>query len=117
VKPLDLDTLNPGIRKTVAWLRSLGFETTDSGDGRTHEHACDRDEPYVVIRVEPEQLVEQARALDFFIRNRGIGVSPVGEGAPCLQASFDPVNDSCGNELDDGYCDSCADAAADQEPA
>src|SRR5262245_50199918 len=31
--PLDLEALDPGIRDTVALLRSAGFATTDSGDG------------------------------------------------------------------------------------
>jgi len=30
---IDFSLLDPGIRRTVAWLRGLGFETTDSGDG------------------------------------------------------------------------------------
>ena len=30
-----LDDVDPGIRRTVAWLRSHGFNTTDSGDGVT----------------------------------------------------------------------------------
>lgn len=35
--------LNPGIARTVQWLNSQGFMTTDSGDGATHDHECDRD--------------------------------------------------------------------------
>lgn len=46
----DASQLNPGIRRTVCWLRSLGFNTTDSGDGQTHEHECDRPYAYVSMR-------------------------------------------------------------------
>jgi hypothetical protein len=35
--------LNPGIAKTVALLNWMGYRTTDSGDGETHDHECDRD--------------------------------------------------------------------------
>jgi len=30
---IDAMTLDPGVRSLVMWLRSLGYETTDSGDG------------------------------------------------------------------------------------
>lgn len=29
----DIERIDPGIRRLVAWLRSLGYKTTDSGDG------------------------------------------------------------------------------------
>jgi len=38
----EVDGLNPGIRRLVVWLRANGFDTCDSGDGQTHDHACDR---------------------------------------------------------------------------
>ena len=30
--------MNPGIAYTVKTLREWGFDTTDSGDGQTHDH-------------------------------------------------------------------------------
>ena len=36
MQPLDLNTINPKMRRLVGWLRSKGFETTDSGDGHTN---------------------------------------------------------------------------------
>lgn len=33
----DYEALAPGIRMTVRWLHSLGFYTTDSGDGSTNQ--------------------------------------------------------------------------------
>lgn len=87
------ETLNPGIRETVAWVRSLGFETCDSGDGQTHEHACDRDHAYVVISVaDPAMMVTFAKELHRILRIRGIAPGPVGGRLPCIQASFDPEN-------------------------
>lgn len=55
--------LNPGIRRTVVMLRAAGFMTMDSGDGKTHEFECDLDVPYVHIKVEPAQLVDEAHRL------------------------------------------------------
>lgn len=84
--------MNPGIRLTVAWLDSIGFTTTDSGDGKTHEYECDRDHAYVVMVVDPEDLIAEAERLKRALTNRGIGVSSIGEGAPAIQASYDPSN-------------------------
>lgn len=65
MSPLDIESLNPGIRVTVRRLRELGFDTIDSGDGKTHEFECDQDMPYVHIRVEPcDMLVEAHRLAD-----------------------------------------------------
>lgn len=36
---VDYAALAPGIRRTVRWLRSLGYETTDSGDGKANQAA------------------------------------------------------------------------------
>lgn len=58
IKELHLEELNPGIRKTVAYLRSLGFDTVDSGDGQTHEHECDRPHGYVTISLQKWQRLE-----------------------------------------------------------
>jgi len=61
--PEELATLNPAIRHTVQTLRKWGFLTLDSGDGETHQFECDRDCPYVVIRVNPEKLVDESHRL------------------------------------------------------
>ena len=58
-----LDDLNPGIAETVTWLNSLGYETTDSGDGQTHGYGCDREGPYVVIKVAAIDLVPRTNAV------------------------------------------------------
>lgn len=59
----DASKLNPGIRRTVCWLRSLGFNTCDSGDGQTHEHDCDRGYPYVSMRGDPRDADRLRRVL------------------------------------------------------
>jgi hypothetical protein len=56
VSAFDETLLNPGIRGAVRFLRALGWETCDSGDGETHAYACDREEAYVVIQLPPETL-------------------------------------------------------------
>ena len=90
---LDYDSLNPGIRLTVRWLRALGFETLDSGDGQTHEHGCDREGPYVVMRVAAEKLLEQADRLVQAVRDKGIVLTSINPwGVPAVQASYDPVS-------------------------
>jgi hypothetical protein len=103
-------TINPGIRNTVAWLQQAGYVTCDSGDGRTHDHPCDRDYPYVSMIVPPGELVEEADRLVLLLRDRGIAVTPMeGEqvaGRVHIQASYDPANaigilDVMG--LDDGF--------------
>ena len=60
---VEMDSLNPGIRHTVQTLRAWGFMTLDSGDGETHQFECDRDCPYVVIRVDPEKLADESHRL------------------------------------------------------
>jgi hypothetical protein len=97
MQDLDIAALNPGIRGLVLWLRQEGFHTVDSGDGATHDYGCDRPQPYVVMWVEEaEQLVQEARRLRDLLWGRGVVLGPCGEeGAPYLQASYDPVEGSC----------------------
>ena len=59
----DASKLNPGIRRTVCWLRSMGFNTTDSGDGETHDHDCDRPYAYVSMRGGQEDADRLRRVL------------------------------------------------------
>ncbi len=90
--------LNPGIRRTVAWLRERGFDTCDSGDGATHEHPCDRPYPYVAMRTLPVRLVTEAHRLVAELARVGVPVLSMGhafdpDGRPtgvAIQASYDP---------------------------
>lgn len=106
MKALDIDTLNPGIRRVVIRLRAAGFDTCDSGDGVTHEHACDRDHAYVVMLVPQELLVSLAQQLWSLVRSWGVAVQAQNaDGLPMMQASYDPGNDMAVLDLmnvDDG---------------
>lgn len=92
-------TLNPGIQRTVALLRAHGFETTDSGDGKTHTFGCDLPVPYVHMLVIPASaLVERADALMTFLIKRGVSfadeaISEEGElVGPHLEAHYSPAD-------------------------
>lgn len=92
---INYEEMNPGIRKTVKWLRSCGFDTTDSGDGVTHDHACDRDHAYVVIVTKPDDLAAEADLLVSVLKQAGIVVAPQSmdpSAQVSIQASYDPAN-------------------------
>lgn len=93
--------LNPGIRVLVMRLRALGFDTVDSGDGRTHVAECDRPYPYVSIRVDPSLLASESDRLRFELEDRGVHVDAAGSlfdpdggaraGVVEIEASYDPI--------------------------
>lgn len=91
-----MSDLNPGIRRTVALLRAHGFRTTDSGDGETHDYACDRAVGYVAMQVEPGQLAAEADRLAAVLRAAGVRVEPQGPepvaGVAHIQASYCPAD-------------------------
>lgn len=91
---IDVEDLNPGIRKTVLWLNSIGFETCDSGDGETHDYECDRDQAYVVMQVDPSKLISESHRLEIALADRGVAIEAMSiEHAPCIQATYDPANE------------------------
>ena len=59
----EYESINPKIRNTVKKLRYWGFDTTDSGDGETSDFACDNPFPYVVIKVDPIDLIHETNRL------------------------------------------------------
>ena len=94
---IHLGDLNPGIRKTVAWLMKHGFETCDSGDGRTNEFECDLPVPYVHILVPKSRLVEEADRLKSLLEyEKGIAIQPMDEeiSFPSIQAHYNPADGS-----------------------
>lgn len=94
--------MNPGIRRTVRWMRSLGFDTCDSGDGTTHDYDCDSEWPYVAMLVPPEELVAQARRLQQAFKEIGITIEELSsEPKPAIQASYDPGNETAAILLTD----------------
>lgn len=94
LEPIDYAQLNPGIRRVVAFLRDHGFDTRDSGDGETHEHACDQDVPYVFIAVEPDDLVAEARRLRKLLLKAGVVTHPLDEDGTlaCIEATYNPAH-------------------------
>lgn len=88
VEPLtqeQLDQVNPGIRNTVKTLREWGYRTCDSGDGKTHDHACDLDVPYVHIIVSPEHLFSETNRLVEKLKDFGIEIQPYHPDEPNAQ--------------------------------
>lgn len=73
--PLDRpEDLDPDIRHTVMWLRSLGFDTTDSGDGRSKAELIASgdalDFPHVFMACPPAELHAEADRLHAELRKR-----------------------------------------------
>jgi hypothetical protein len=65
VRPLDPETLTPGIRRLVMALRARGWDTTDSGDGVTNVAAGMEgamDVPHVVIDIGGDLIPIEASA-------------------------------------------------------
>lgn len=83
--------MNPGIIKTVEWLNDNGFYTTDSGDGETHDFACDQPIPYVHIKIAPpENVIKEAKRLQKLLDNIGIITVPVNNSnsEPSIEVSY-----------------------------
>ena len=77
--------LNPGVRRTVAWLNAKGWPTCDSGDGETRDHECDRDHAYVVIQLPPHRvphIVAEVEGLASALRVGGVVLAPLGPDGP-----------------------------------
>ena len=64
---INYDDLDPGIRRTVHWLRAHGFETTDSGDGVSKTQAIfdgeALDVPHAFMKLLPAALVTESMRL------------------------------------------------------
>lgn len=91
-----IDALNPGIRRTVQWLWSNGFQTCDSGDGETHEFECDFPRPNVVMLVEPDELISEGRRLYALLQSVGIHAMPLsgldGDTTPYIEGHWSPCD-------------------------
>lgn len=96
---IDLEGLDPGIRQTVQFLRNNGFETTDSGDGKSKFHGeeceCALPFPNVAIQTEPDQLIHDADRLRGLLEAHGISIEETGDPLEdprvAIQASYDPA--------------------------
>lgn len=66
------DDFDPGIRETVRWLQANGFNTTDSGDGKTkpEDQRALGDIPHVFMVIEPrERIFDEASRLYMISRD------------------------------------------------
>ena len=98
---LDFDLLDPGIRKTVEWLVDMGFETTDSGDGK-HKgqwlgEADYMSQPNVFMQTTKNDLIEEADRLHkllIFHHRIILDEATHDQQGPHVQALFDPSDDS-----------------------
>lgn len=94
-QPLPGKQLNPGIAETVHWLNERDFQTCDSGDGKTHDYGCDRPHAYVVMVVDPRELIGEARRLRLELAKVGIEVGSLNDrGEPSIEATYDPGDDT-----------------------
>lgn len=89
-----MNNLNPKIKATVEWLRQNGFNTTDSGDGETHDFECDQNIPYVHMVVKPEVLIYETRRLVNWLTEKGVKLEPQNETgkAQTVEACFSPLD-------------------------
>lgn len=93
VPPADLD---PGIRDLVIALNAAGFETTDSGDGKSKFVSAAPGEeiipfPHVAIVVNKRRLVKESDRLRKWLRASRMPANQQGmAGHWYIEASYDP---------------------------
>lgn len=94
---IDLEQLDSGIRETVRKLRSHGFNTTDSGDGKT-KGEDGRPVPHVVIVVQHEHAVLETRRVEMYLRRWGLNPVPrppsddlLGDRDVVVELSYNPA--------------------------
>lgn len=103
----DYEEMDPGIRETVRYLRAHGFNTTDSGDGKTKfpngpeeppTDACAMPMANVAIYTDADILVKEADRLCQLLQGLGIRVGVLNDGDDHevveIQAGYDPVDGS-----------------------
>jgi len=91
---IALNELDPGVRNFVGFLRSKGFNTTDSGDGESKpEEARIMPWPHVFISVPgaEQNLIPESQRLLVEMTAAGLDVQP-GD----IQATYDPTQGSMG---------------------
>lgn len=99
---INYDELDPNIRNTVRWLRSHGFNTTDSGDGKSKLKTGEFDDndliniPHVAMTADPAVLIMEANRLSDIVEDLNIATTEVGsedDNLVQIQASYDPLNE------------------------
>lgn len=92
---MNIQDLNPGIRQLVYFLNNRGFQTVDSGDGKTHLYECDQAQPYVVMKCEPDRIVDSCNLLAKILRSDcGIQLDGMNEdnSVPTIEAHYSPLS-------------------------
>jgi hypothetical protein len=82
------DEIQPTMRKTVAWLQELGYDTVDSGDGVLNVKAGMEgalDFPHVAMVIDAGKIVEEAQRLLKALIATGIQGGKV-------EANYDPAD-------------------------
>lgn len=97
LRPIDLDSLDPGIRRTVALLRSLGFDTLASVSGFPRPSVIvgsTMDYPHVAVLTSPDRLVHDTVRLQSIMANHGVKLVPQGREGATLCGTYDPADGS-----------------------
>jgi hypothetical protein len=108
---LDIESIDPGLRRTVLWLKSLGFHT----EAATENDADQSGLAFVHVRTTPERLIPDADRLCKALRQIGALVckAETFEGAGCwVAATYEPVDSGAVLTLV-GFDDSALPAPAD----
>ncbi len=102
MRELDYATLDPAIREAVRALNSVGFCTTDSGDGgKVDTMGCAVPFANITLVTNDGELLTETDRVARMIRLRGLNLVPFGQGededakAVSIQASYDPSDGSC----------------------
>jgi hypothetical protein len=105
------DDLDPGIRQVVRLLNANGFDTVDSGDGRTkftddgeplpgwesdpdQGFDCVIPHPHVFMQVGVEKLGSECDRLRDLLVSHGVSldaVGPDGDDGVSIQGTYDPM--------------------------
>ena len=97
---MNYDELDPGIRETVRFLRGLGVETSDSGDGVTKiatgwDKAEAMDFPHVWAHYDnPIIAITRAKAIVRELRQMGVPLAANGTPGVTISVAYDPVDES-----------------------
>lgn len=88
-----LENVDPGVASLVAKLRAMGWDTTDSGDGKTKIEAGDDealDVPHVHMVVDGDEMIRLAQVL---LKDVQCLVSENNWQNIDIQASYSPIDD------------------------
>ncbi len=94
IDTLDYSKVDPGIRDTVRWFRSEGYQTTYSNDGSKltdygDEQGCT--EPTVMMRVSRSELADACDDIAHALTERGIQLSAANTNGVWIEGSYDPA--------------------------